>query len=331
MSLRMKFKGGIAFLAASVLTLSLAACTGGQKAESTADGLTKVKIGLIPISAVAPVYVGIEQGFFKEEKIDLEPKMAASGSAITASIASGEQQFGFSANVSIFQANEKGLDMRIVAQGSQAGPGESSKFEAIVVRQDSPLKSLKDLEGKTVSVNALKTVGPTLIDAAMRKEGGDPTKVNMTEVGFGDANAAVKAGRVDAAYQTEPFITAGAKDGLRVLDYHYQDLAPSIWIAGYFTSGKYASQNPEVVSRFQAAMNKSLTYASEHPEAARKAITTYTEIDPALVDTMVLPGWDTNLDPASPASQVMIDATVADGLIKQAPDPAKTWIQPAAK
>lgn len=330
MTKRLITRRRVAVLSVAALTLSATACSGDNAPAQTADGLTKVNIGLIPISAVAPVYLGMEKGFFEDEKIDLEPKTAASGSAITASIVSGEQQFGFSANVSIFQANEQGLDMRIVAQGAQAGPGKSAKYEAILVKKDSPIKTVKELEGKTVAVNAFKTVGPTLIDASMRKQGVDPSKIEYTEIGFPDANAAVTAGRVDAAYQTEPFITAGTKDDLRVLQYHYPKLAPSIWIAGYFTSGQFSEENPEVVSRFQAAMNKSLEYASTHEDEVRKIIPTYSEIDPALAESMVLPSWDTDLDPAAPANKVMVDATVADELIEQAPDPETTWVQPGS-
>ena len=37
---------------------------------------------MIPIADVAPLYVGIEQGFFKEEKLEIEPKIAAGGAAV---------------------------------------------------------------------------------------------------------------------------------------------------------------------------------------------------------------------------------------------------------
>jgi NitT/TauT family transport system substrate-binding protein len=70
-------------------------------------------------------------------------------------------------------------------------------------------------------------------------------------------------------------------------------------VATYFASGDYVSQNSGVVKRFTTAINKSLDYATAHPDAVRQIVTTYTKIDPAATQAMVLPYWSHDLNKAS--------------------------------
>jgi NitT/TauT family transport system substrate-binding protein len=217
-------------------------------------------------------------------------------------------------------AADKDLPVRVVANGSQAGPGDSSRFEAIIVREGSDIEVPKDLEGKTVSVNALGTIGSLLIDAALEKEGVDVSKINYTEIPFSDVNAAIETGRIDAGYQTEPFVTGGQSSGMRVLLHQYEVLAPEVAIANYFTSAEYADEHPEVVERFQKAVEESLTYASEHEDEVRAVLATYTSIPAELTQEMILPAWNPDLDADSDAVRVVVDAAVEAGLVSEAPD-----------
>ena len=310
-----------AALAAAVSLSLVAACGGSSSDEGAAkDQVVTIDVGLIPIAAVAPIYLGMQKGIFEQNGLRVEPALASSGSAIVPAVLNGEQQFGFSNIVSMITAADKGLPVRVVANGSQAGPGNSSRFEAIVVRDDSDIEVPKDLEGKTVSVNALGAIGSLLIDAALEKEGVDVSKIRYTELPFSDVNAAVSSGRIDAGYQTEPFVTGGQSSGLRVLLNQYEALAPEVSIANYFTSADYAEDHPEVVTRFQAAVKASLTYASEHEAEVRAVLGTYTSIPAALSEKMVLPAWTPDLDPGSAAVQVVVDAALKAGTVSEAPD-----------
>ncbi|HEY9473077.1 MAG TPA: hypothetical protein VIS06_04390, partial [Mycobacteriales bacterium] len=78
---------GVATLAVAAL---LASCGGGgSDASTTKDGLTTAKVGVLPIVEVAPIYLGIQKGFYKDEKIDLKPQQAQGGAAIVPAVVSG--------------------------------------------------------------------------------------------------------------------------------------------------------------------------------------------------------------------------------------------------
>lgn len=300
---------------------ALAGCGSGSSGTSAdASGITTVKVGVMPIAALAPLYLGVRKGVFEKHGLKLEPQVTQSGAAIVPAVVSGQQQFGFGNPVSLMTARDKGLPITIVAQGSEAGPGESKDFEGVIVAKDSPIRKPADLAGKTIAVNALNNIGGLLISGALQKQGVDPKTIKFMEIGFPDVNAALAAGRVDAAYQTEPFLYQAKQSGDRVVLHQYPALADRITIANYFTAERFAKQNPKVVKDFQAAMNESLEYASAHPDEVRTIVTTFTKIPAEAAAKMTLPGWSATLDPKANGLDLVGRLAHEAGLIKRQPD-----------
>ncbi len=296
---------------------------GGSTGEATNGGSTgggelqKVSVGLIPIVDVAPIYLGKEKGFFKKHGIELELSSAQGGAAIVPGVVSGQFQFGFSNVTSLIIAHDKGLPVKVVAAGNFS-TGKDPDFSAVVVKKDSPIKSAKDLEGKTVSVNTLKNIGDTTVRESIRKAGGDPSTVKFVELAFPDMPAAVANGRVDAAWVVEPFVTIAKSQGDRVIAWNLVDTAPNLMIAAYFTSQQLEKSDPGLVKNFTAAVNQSLTYAQSHPDEVRKIVPTYTKIDAKLVNKLTLPVWDTKINTKS--TQRLADLALQDKLIGKKAD-----------
>jgi NitT/TauT family transport system substrate-binding protein len=294
--------------------------SGSDSAASDSGKLTKLKVGVLPISAMAPLYLGQERGIFARHGLDIEPVVAQSGAAIVPAVLSGDQQFGFANVVSLMVARDKGLPMKIVAQGSSSGPGPSQRFEAVIVKGDSPIRSPRDLEGKTMSVNALNDIGGVVISAALQKLGVDTRTIRFVEIGFPDANAALDAGRIDAAYQGEPFLRQALDSGDRAVLYQDPVLGRQVAVADYFTSEQEQQQNPDVVRAFRAAMDESLEYANAHEDEAREITTRITSVPESIAQRMVMPGWDPNLDPDTSGLSLVGDLALRAGLIRRAPD-----------
>lgn len=304
--------------------LALAGCGssgGGSEGSGTESGggggTEKVKVGVIPIVDVAPIYLGKKKGFFKKEGIDLTLDSAQGGAAIVPGVVSGQFQFGFSNVTSLIIAHDKGLPIKMVAAGNFS-TGKDPDFSAVVVKKNSPIKSAKDLEGKTVSVNTLKNIGDTTVRESIRKDGGDPSKVKFVELAFPDMPAAVAKGRVDAAWVVEPFVTIAKSQGDRVVAWNLVDTAPNLMIASYFTSTKLEKSNPDLVKKFTKAINKSLDYAQNHQDEVRDIVPTYTKIDKKLLNKLTLPKWGTKINKQS--TQKLADLAQQDGLIKKKAD-----------
>ncbi|GAA1623366.1 ABC transporter substrate-binding protein [Actinoplanes couchii] len=308
----------LAGLAAVVLAGSLAACGTDSDKGTTEGGIDQVKVGVIPIIDVAPIYLGKEKGFFSSRKIELTMEAGQGGAAIVPGVVSDQFQFGFSNMTSLMIAQTKSVPIKAVAAGV-ASTGEAGKdFGAVVVKADSAIKTAKDLAGKKISVNTLKNIGDTVTRESVRKAGGDPATLNFVEMPFPNMPAALADGQVDAAWVVEPQLSTIKAAGGREVASTFVDAAPNLTVAAYFTSSKLQQSDPDLVARFTEAINESLTYADSHPDEVRAVLASYTKIDEKLRATLVLPKWPTQINEAS--VQRLSDLGTTDGIFTGAPD-----------
>jgi NitT/TauT family transport system substrate-binding protein len=248
-----------------------------------------LKVGVIPIADVAPLYLGREKGFFKAEKLTIKPQQAAGGAAITPAVVSGDEQIGK-------DASEAWADL-LVPKSASSDP--------------------KALEGKTIAVNTLNNICEVTIKASLEKKNVAVDKLKFTEVPFPDMNAALDTGRVDGACAVEPFMSQGKAGKSKGIDPFYVNTAPDLTVATYFTSKQYAEKNPDVVDRFVRAMNKSLDYAQSHPAEVRKVLLTYTKIPPEAAQKIKLPIWRQDLN--EPTIEQLSSLSKKYGLLKTEP------------
>ena len=304
--------------ALAALACAIAAGCGGSSEGGAASQPEKLTIGLVPIADVAPVFVGIEQGFFERERIELEPRFAAGGAAITPSVLDGDYDIGFSNTVSLLIAASKGLPVRIVSQGVLGGPDLRDPWADVLVSPRGGIERPRDLEGKTIAANTLNNICEVTINATLEAKGVDVSTLKYAEVPFPDMIRAVQSGRVDAACAVEPFLSQGKAAGLKGIDPFYAATAPDLTVATYFASQEMVEQDPELVERFKAAMEQSLRYAQEHPEAVRAALPRYTEISEQEAKEINLPSWQPEL--TEDTIEKLSELSEKYGLIDRRPD-----------
>ncbi|WP_433201165.1 ABC transporter substrate-binding protein [Dactylosporangium sp. CS-047395] len=292
----------------------LAGCgAGGGAAAATSGGVTKIKVGVIPIVDVAPIYLGVKQGFFAAQGLDVTLETAQGGAAIVPAVVSGQYQFGFSNTTSLLLANSQGLPLKVVAAGVASTGTPGKDFGAVIVKADSPIRTAKDLAGKKVAVNTLKNINTTTINNVVKQDGGDPSTITFTELAFPDITAAVGKGDVAAGQVVEPFLTIAMGQGYRQVVSNYAGTDPDLTVGMYFTAQQFTAQNPKVVAAFTAAMKKSMDYAGAHPDEVRAILTTYTKLDPTVQANLTLPRWPAAVDRDS--VQLLGDLARTDGLI----------------
>ena len=305
-------------LTATAVLVSATACGSSDSSGEAASGTTKIKVGVIPIVDVAPIYLGQEKGFYRDEGLDLTLQTAQGGAVIVPGVVSGEFQFGFSNATSLMIAQSNKVPVKAVANGVASTGVQGADYSGITVKKGSALKSPKDLEGKKVAVNTLKNIGDTSVRESVRKAGGDPTKVQFVEMPLDQMPAALDGGRIDAAWAVEPTLATIKTQGGTVIGSNYVDVSPSLTVALYFSSTQYLRKNPEVAKKFQSATAKSLEYANGHPEEVRKILTAYTKIPEATLKEMILPRWPAEPDRTS--LETLARLGQGDGIFAQTPD-----------
>jgi NitT/TauT family transport system substrate-binding protein len=242
---------------------------------------------------------GVQEGFFKQRGLDVQVTPSQGGATVVPAVIAGDTDIGGSNLVSVLLAQDKGVPVKIVAPGTFVRGDRDQDFSAIIAAGDSDIRSPKDLEGKTLAVNTLKNVAEVTAKASLAKQGVDVSSVELAEIDFPDMNGALTQGRVDAAFQIEPFVSLAVKEGHRIVDRPYVGTKPNLQIGCYFTSEQYLSENGDVVDRFREGVGETAQAIAEDPAAFREFLPEASEIPPPAARNAVLPAWKAENDEAS--------------------------------
>jgi NitT/TauT family transport system substrate-binding protein len=297
---------------------------GGEAAgvAETENGRTTLTVQVVPIHEVAPVYLGIEKGFFAEENLDLEVKTGQGGAESVPPVINGDVQVAYSNTPSLFSAAVRGLPIEIVAPAG-GGPleKEHNPLGAVMVSKDSEIRTYADLEGKTVAVNTLGNVLDVSLNAALEQRGVDHTQVEYVEVPFPDMLAALDAGGIDAAFVAPPFETIAERSGgYRPIGFPLVDVRPEFVFAGYYVSREWAQENQEVLRRFLRALRRSMIYAAEHEQQTRAMIGEYTELQGELISAIPIGNRRPDCAELETSSEVLAGLMVRYGALEREPD-----------
>ena len=290
--------------------LTAFACVLGNGAG--AQSLTTIRIISVPIDVAAEPYYAVEMGFFKKAGIDAQISSLANGPAIIAALVSGSAEFGTGGTVSIATAHEKGIPLLVVAPaGFYTG---KTPTERLVVAKTSTFAQPKDLNGKTIAVSGLKTIAEASIHAWADKNGVNFASLKLIEMPSSAMDAALAAGRIDAADMSEPVLSAALAADVRVFASVFDAIAPE-WMEGaFFCTSDYAKAHPDIVRKFGEVMAQTAVWANAHRDETAKILAQYTKIPPSPTMNRVI--YKERLNPAD--LQLLIDVGAKYGLLNRA-------------
>jgi NitT/TauT family transport system substrate-binding protein len=319
---RRRWAGSIGCIAVLAAALALVPAGCGDDDDSAGGGggsaeTTTITVGTLPIANAAPMYLGMKKGFFEEEGLKIEPQVGEGGAALIPTLISGDAQFAFVGVIPAITAVAKDVPIKIVTSSDDAAATEQKDWQTLVVPKGSPIKSVEDLPGKTIAVNALRGLAEVVISRSLEKQGVDYQKVKLLEVPFPEMPAALEQKRVDAALLTEPFLSAVLAEGGKQIDAPSVETVPNFPNGVYVATEQYIAENGDIVDRFARAMNRSLEYAQDHPEEVRRIVPTYTETPPEAAQQMRLPVFDAQLD--RKGIELEAELTAKYGIIEEAP------------
>jgi NitT/TauT family transport system substrate-binding protein len=224
--------------------------------------------------------------------LQLETVPLAGGAPIINGVTSGDLQFGWSNVISLYQAHVEGFDFKLVAGGA-TNVKTKNESHAIQVAKNSPIKTAKDLEGKTVAANTLNNIVHLMAMAWIDKNGGSSSKVKFVELPFPQMEAALSAGKVDAISVHEPFATAAIEKGnVRLLAQPWGDVLPKFLIASWFASEKWIAKNRGTAQAFVRAIDRGIDAIQADPQGSRAAMVKWAGLSPELAGKIGLPVFE---------------------------------------
>lgn len=263
-----------AVLAAALLT--------GASVGAHAQQMTAVtQLGWLRIGEYGPIMIAEAKGFFKEEGIDHKTVDGGPGKNPIPIVAVGQAQFGLATNgMSIVTARLAKDPVDVVAVGTlfQQAPTAYISIGAA----DAPEPKPKDMEGKTVGVQAGTEF---TFHAFARKNGVDESKLKLTIV-QGTAEP-LMVGQIDfflgwvvnQTFQIEqesakPDAPAAVK-GKTWKAMRFAEYGIPLYTDVIFTSGDTLKKNPELVRRYLRAVQRGMQFEIDHPDEAVEILTKF--------------------------------------------------------
>ena len=273
--------------ALTLLTVS-AAATALPKAHAAEP--TTLHVSIVPIFDVAPYFAADKQGYFAAEGLAISSQPTQGGAVGIPALVSGSFDIVYSNSISVVTALEQAIDLRIIAQGSLIS--EPPNSNGLLGRKGEGFRTGKDLEGKTIGVNARYNVQWLAMRAWVKKTGGDPDKVAYREVPIPSSIDAIKSKQVDVGLVLDPFLTIGLSDpALEFIDWPIYAVLPGGATAFWVVLGKTVAEKPDMVKSFVRAYRKGAHWVTAHQGAPEfiDLVSSYTHIDPKLAGKMVVP------------------------------------------
>jgi NitT/TauT family transport system substrate-binding protein len=243
MTTNMNFRRNLLLLS-PILGLFLSGC--GKKAETVAGaapGLVKVRFQTdwFPQPEHGGYYQALAKGYYAAEGLDVEILPGGPNAQVMTAVAVGRIHLGMTNGDDVIVAVARGVPVRMVGAEMQRDP------QGILFHSENPLRSLKDLEGKTLMAGA----GSTWIEVVKKKLG---VQFNLLPLVGDLARFMNDKTFVQQCFVTnEPFFARerGANVGaLLIASDSYEPYRVM------FTSQKFLAEHPEIVAKFVRASIK---------------------------------------------------------------------------
>lgn len=247
----------------------LAAMTLGVPAVSqTAHAEENVRIihgNPLMINAVFELYVPLAMGWWKDEGYNVEVVFSQGSAAAVQSIIGGSGDIGMMNSTPWLAADSKGLaDIRMVATMRNTS-------WRLLTMADKPIKTAKDLKGKTVGIAVAGSGGTMYLNSVLTKEGIDPQRdVRQAVIGLGaQSYEALKMGRVDASLTFMSEIAnfkALGNDAAFYYDENWLDFPDY----GLVATQEVLKDNPRMVEALARGVAKAQVFAEANPECVAR-------------------------------------------------------------
>ena len=231
-------------------------------AAPPAGAQDKVKVGVLKLTSSAPLFLGVEKGFFKEFGIEPELVYFQAAAPIATALAAGQIDVGATGlTAALYNIVLGGEKLWIVADKGRDWP--DYPLNAIVVHVDAHaagVRTTADLKGKRIGITQLGSTFHYQLGNILEKEGMTLKDVTIVPLqAMGAALEALKGKQVDAIVLPQPFPGRAEADGFGRIIAWGGDLFP--WqIAAIFYSRKFAGDRAQAVSFMKGYVKASRYY-----------------------------------------------------------------------
>ncbi len=277
-----------AFTAGTVTTMSGLVLANAKPARA-ADS---VKVGVASVYPTYSIFFATKElGYYKDAGLDVDIQTFRGGPAAQEALAAGAVDLCTILPTAAALAIQKGVKEKIVAMYV---PVRAAGWY-IMVPSDSPIKTVADLNGKTVGVTQIGS----LTDFWVQRVAAD-AKISVTSVPLGGGvEAGLRSKKVDAAILWPLGSYKGLGHGdLRVVINLRNALGPTV-SEGVAASDDLITKRPDALRRWLTATSRGLIYMQQHESWTVSFLKSYFDDQDEKAIELVYSDFLKSIDPAS--------------------------------
>lgn len=258
----MKKKRLIVIIIVLILAIAIGILTTIKQTENKQD-LKTIKVNEVTRSVFyAPQYVAINNGYFKENGIDIELTTGQGADAVMTAVLANQCDIGFAGpEASIYVYNEGKEDFcQVFAQMTQ----KDGSF--LVARNQNENFNWEDLKGKMVIPGRKGGVPYMTLEYVLKKNGMNPQKDTTLDdsIKFDLMAGAFASGNADYVTLFEPTASMTQEQGKGYIVASVGEAAGEIPYTAYFAKKSYIQENEETIQKFTNAIYKGQQWVKDH-------------------------------------------------------------------
>ena len=236
-------------------------CFTGKKEE---NDLRKIRVAEVTHSPFyTPFYVAIENGYFKEEGLDIELVLTPGADKVSAAVLSNDVEIGFAgpeASIYVYDGGEEDYIISFAGLTKRDG-------QFILAREATDNFKLEDLYNKEILVGRKGGMPSLNFLNALKKSNIDPKKININySVEFAALSGSFIGGIGDYVNLFEPTATKLTKDNLGYVVASIGLMSGEVPYTAFNARKSFINNNEDVIRKFTKALNKGIKYTLENNE-----------------------------------------------------------------
>ena len=263
---------GAALLAAAMTLVFAAGCSSsGNSAANPPPEKPNLTVAVVPALDSAGFFIALYDKLFQQQGLNVTFVPAISSDTVIAAQVRGQYDITGGNYVSYIKAQQTGrANLDIFAEASVMLPAT----QGIYTMPGSPIRTLADLKGKTVAINAPDNILYLLAASVLAEHGISPQSVHfVTKYPFPEMPSALARGAIDAAVLPEPFASISEQNlgAVPLVDLD-QGTTTNFPIAGYVVTKAWANKYPHTLAAFYRALEAGQEIADANRAAVEAAM-----------------------------------------------------------
>lgn len=260
------------------------------------DGVDRIVVASRGSIDASPLWVADSEGFFAAENLDVEFAATSEELELFYSVRDGVADVAVvSASTAVRRVSLSGdaLEFVVYLDGTEGGLDKPRGTMSLIAPQSGAQDGC-DLEGQRVGVDSNFSLAAAAIREMVARDGCDPSLLFFFTSDSTRLLEQLDAGEIDAVALLDPYTSRALRDGYRLIANLDNELCPDFGrcpISMVVADRSWAEANPEVLERFQSALDAAMFWIRQNEVSYRAQLVSCCALTPDDAAEVLVPNF----------------------------------------